>query len=209
MGFYFDASGQDAIGGKYDDAGYYVGPEGAEEKREKILKQIIAREDRDPGMPFLSKAEIEAKHPSGKYDEDDFYLLEDGSFYDPLGYFFDQDGFDEVFGFYDEHGYYVAPEEEYENDEYGDEEDDGQDAQLRREVEMSEHITPGQLFIKSKLKENPGKNLLVCVSNIPELYQEKNMERFFKQKIANFECSKLILDSLVFQKRRVQRGVLV
>ena len=85
----------------------------------------------------LSKAEIEAK--PGAYDDDGFFILEDKSFYDPLGYYFDEQGYDTVGGRYDSHGYYVHPSqnmheaahgedlEDYtlddENDDYGEEED--------------------------------------------------------------------------------------
>ena len=55
----------------------------------------------------LEKAEIEAKE-GGAYDEDGFYILSaDKSFYDPLGYYFDKDGFDTVGGKYDEDGFYM------------------------------------------------------------------------------------------------------
>lgn len=47
------------------------------------------------------------EHP-GKYDEDGFYILEEGGFYDPLGVRFGADGLDEHGGRYDEQGFYVA-----------------------------------------------------------------------------------------------------
>ena len=31
----------------------------------------------------------------GHYDEQGFYILGDGSFYDPYGYYFDHEGYDE------------------------------------------------------------------------------------------------------------------
>lgn len=44
----------------------------------------------------------------GAYDVDGFYVLKaDGSYYDPLGYFFDKNGFDAVGGTYDAEGYYI------------------------------------------------------------------------------------------------------
>jgi len=130
MGFYFgSAGGKDALGGKYNDEGYYEGPEGAAEARESIMKLNLLREERDSNLEYLTRTEIEALNLGGKYDEDDFYLCEDGSFYDPLGYFFDKDGFDGVFGFYDDQGYYVAPDEEYDQNENGDSEDEQEDAQ--------------------------------------------------------------------------------
>jgi hypothetical protein len=58
----------------------------------------------------LSKEEIEKFE--GEYDGDGFYILKDGSFYDPYGYHFDPEGYDDYGGYYDEYGYY-CPGEEY------------------------------------------------------------------------------------------------
>jgi hypothetical protein len=59
----------------------------------------------------------EIRLQTGYYDEDGFYVLEDGSFYDPWGYYFDDHGYDEFGGYYDDDGYYV-PGEEYEEEYY-------------------------------------------------------------------------------------------
>ena len=65
------------------------------------------------GSRIYSKKEIESH--TGKYDKDGFYILNDGDFFDPYGYYFDENGMDEVGGFYsDETGEYVKPWE-YEN----------------------------------------------------------------------------------------------
>ena len=64
----------------------------------------------------------------GYYDGLGFYILPDNQgFYDPDGYYFDKDGFDEFGGSYDERGYYhpgeknkhefMAEEEDYYEDE--------------------------------------------------------------------------------------------
>jgi hypothetical protein len=37
---------------------------------------------------------VEIERLDGHYDKDGFYLLKDGSFYDPLGYYFNKDGLD-------------------------------------------------------------------------------------------------------------------
>lgn len=47
----------------------------------------------------------------GEYDEDGFFKLEEGGFYDPYGYYFDEDEMDEVCGKYDEEGIYRTAEE--------------------------------------------------------------------------------------------------
>ena len=54
----------------------------------------------------LSKQEIEAKE-GGAYDDDGFYIMENKSYYDPLGYFFDEHGYDTVGGKYDDEGFYI------------------------------------------------------------------------------------------------------
>lgn len=59
---------------------------------------------------MCSKIYIEAM--KGKYDNDGFYLLEEGGFFDDHGYFFDKSGFNDIGGFYDpENGDYVDPSE--------------------------------------------------------------------------------------------------
>lgn len=55
----------------------------------------------------LSIAEIESLE--GHYDNDGFYLLKEGGFYDPLGFHFNKDGFDAQGGRYDDAGIYCAP----------------------------------------------------------------------------------------------------
>jgi hypothetical protein len=59
----------DANSGHYDKDGYY-----------------IAGKERSNHLKSFSKEEIEKN--IGEYDEDGFYLLPNKSFYDPLGYFF-------------------------------------------------------------------------------------------------------------------------
>lgn len=42
--------------------------------------------------------------------------MTDHSFYDPLGFYFNDKGFDEVGGYYDDDGFYIDPDEEYNHD---------------------------------------------------------------------------------------------
>jgi len=72
--------------------------------------------DYKPMGTAYTKEEIEKNE--GTYDEDGFYNLKDGGFYDPYGYKFDKDGYDEFGGYYDDDGYYV-PGEGYEEEYYG------------------------------------------------------------------------------------------
>lgn len=60
------------------------------------------------GLRLYSREEIEQQ--PGKYDDDGFYVLNTGGFFDDHGYFFDKDGFNEIGGFYDPvNGDYVSP----------------------------------------------------------------------------------------------------
>ena len=58
-----------------------------------------------------TKAEIEAndKEKKGKFDRDGFYVFNSGDYYDPEGYYFNKQGFDDFGGFYDKNGDYVSP----------------------------------------------------------------------------------------------------
>lgn len=47
-----------------------------------------------------SKEEIQGHE--GKYDEDGFYILPGGDFFDPEGFYFDKQGYDGIGGYYDE-----------------------------------------------------------------------------------------------------------
>ena len=87
--------GFDVTGGSYDKQGYYIS--GSEVPDRPLI---------------LTKEEIQKLSPDGTFDEDGFYILKDGDFYDPLGYYFDKDGFDETGGRYDDEGFYIpAPEQ--------------------------------------------------------------------------------------------------
>ena len=158
----------------------------------------------------LSKAEIEAK--PGAYDDDGFYIMEDKSFYDPLGYYFDEQGYDTVGGRYDSDGFYVHPSqnmheaahgedlEDYtlddENDDYGEEEEQPQlnDDDFERQAVMHEHIMPAQLHVKNKLEQDRNSTFYVRVLNFPNLYQERTILRFLTKKITGFSHTKLLME---------------
>jgi hypothetical protein len=52
------------------------------------------------------KTKEEFEKLPGKYDNDNFYILEDGGFYDEQGYFFNKWGFDAEGGHYNDEGAY-------------------------------------------------------------------------------------------------------
>ena len=73
-----------------------------------------------PQLRQFTQAEIEAYE--GYYDNDGFYILPEGDFFDKDGYYFDREGFDENGGFYDEdNGEYVPPPEDDDFADYYDE----------------------------------------------------------------------------------------
>ena len=91
-----------------------------DDNEEPKSHRTIAREDskkeehtgsekqRPMGVPYTLE---EIQKLKGYYDDDGFYILEeDESFFDPWGYKFDPDGYDEFGGYYDDDGYYVPGE---------------------------------------------------------------------------------------------------
>ena len=52
-----------------------------------------------PRVRKFSRQEIENR--PGKYDQDNFYMLPGGDFFDPQGYYFDKKGYDQLGGHYD------------------------------------------------------------------------------------------------------------
>jgi hypothetical protein len=91
LGYYFDKDGFDENGGRYDEQGYYI---------------PCASEVTDGRQLVLTKEEIQALHPEGSFDEDGFYKLKDGDYFDPFGFYFNSEGLDSNGGNYDEAGYY-------------------------------------------------------------------------------------------------------
>ena len=51
----------------------------------------------------------EIKKLAGHFDDDGFYILDEGGFYDPAGFYYDKNGVDAVGGFYNSAGVYIAP----------------------------------------------------------------------------------------------------
>lgn len=88
----------------------------------------------------------------GYYDKEGFFILPDGDFIDPYGYYFDQEGYDEFGGYYDDDGYYV-PGEEYE-DEYYEKYDvdhfipESLEQEAERLAPFNEHVYPAIAWLK-------------------------------------------------------------
>lgn len=81
------------------------------------------------GIPDVSYLKLQALLYKGEVflDEEGFYCYGDGSFYDPDGFYFDQEGYDKYGGYYNESGNYVpgeSKEDEYYQTYEGFDEDD-------------------------------------------------------------------------------------
>lgn len=166
------------------------------------------------GLRTYSKQERE-QHP-GKYDDDGFYLLDDGGFFDDLGYFFDKDGFNEIGGFYDPgHGNYISPndfDEDYNKrlEEYYDElciSDDESDKEGENAQDIQEEYGLTEAEIKNGIKrehclpvlawlsEQPSDQThVVKISNIPRQATEDMLRRKLQKTVKNFTIEKLVIE---------------
>jgi len=70
---------------------------------------------------------------------------------------------------------------------------------------LQEHVYPAQLYVKTKLAEEPTKMFYIRVKNFPELYEEKNILKFLKKKIPEFTHSKLVMEKRP-QRTRTAKG---
>lgn len=150
-GFYFDRNGVDANGGFYDNNGIYIYPKKTGGQFTYMPSFEMNEDNRSIVLEKLSPEEV--KKLEGEFDQDGFYILKEGGYYDPLGYYFDKDGFDGVGGTYSKEGYYIQPEQDeaYYGDDIEDytldDEDLGEEQQLadddiQRQADLHEHIMP-------------------------------------------------------------------
>lgn len=183
-GVYFDKDGFDVNGGQYDDQGFYV----------PFQPAVLRKGKNQDWQKPESKIAIEAQE--GAYDEDGFFILANGCFYDPHGFFFDKDGIDEAGGTYDNEGYYISPEHfDHDDFDYGDEEGQDDD-QFERQAILQEHIVPGIVHASILLEKNPEAPMMVKISGIPNdtLKTENDfVTKVLKRRIANFKAEKILL----------------
>ena len=117
---------------------------------------------------------IEAEQ--GYYDEDGFYILVDeegkdrGDFYDPNGFYFDEMGYDQFGGYYDDDLNYIPGEEyaeEYYRRLYEEEEKEKEKERLYREAihleTFANHINPVIAHIN---KQPAGTKFIVRIENV-------------------------------------------
>lgn len=79
----------------------------AESSAQSQQEQNNSSKAQDSRLVKLTPEEFE-KFP-GHYDDDGFYILDEGGFYDPAGFYYDKNGVDAIGGFYDSSGVYIAP----------------------------------------------------------------------------------------------------
>ena len=141
----------DGNGGFYDNNGVYIYPKKSGGDHFYMPACEMNEDNRNVTLTKLTKEEVEKLE--GRYDDDGFYLLEQGGYYDPLGYYFDKDGFDSVGGQYDKEGYYIQPNlheacigddiEDYTlDDEDYEEHKQLADDDIMRQADLHEHIMP-------------------------------------------------------------------
>jgi hypothetical protein len=99
LGYYFDKDGFDSQGGRYDEKGVYF-----------IARPPVPQRLASDGTTYqVPTPKSDFEKLKGRYDEDGFFILESGAYYDPFGFYFDSEGNDEAGGRYDDTGYYVSP----------------------------------------------------------------------------------------------------
>ena len=131
-GFHYDKNGVDAVGGFYNSAGVYIAPK-------KNAAEAHQLNDDGRSVLCLKLTQEEIKTKEGAFDQDGFFILSDNSYYDPLGYFFDKDGYDTVGGKYDDQGFYVHPQYYSHEAAYGE---DLEDYTLDEEEDWAEEDQP-------------------------------------------------------------------
>lgn len=158
------------------------------------------------GVQYMPMGESTSKETfeqeEGHYDNDGFYILNNGGFYDPWGYHFDKDGYDEYGGYYDDDGYYVPGEqymqEYYQNynlgdyhDKYADEDLEGEEITYpynEDDAIYMEHIAPALKSLKS------GQKYVVKIENVYHIANESNVEKFLRKNVKDLKFSKILIE---------------
>ena len=60
-------------------------------------------------MNLKKYTQQEIENNDGKYDDDGYYILPDGDYFDAEGYYYYVDGYDELGGYYDGDVYVEGP----------------------------------------------------------------------------------------------------
>lgn len=123
----------------------------------------------------------------GKFDDDGFYILPDGSFYDKQGYIFDAEGYDEHGGYIENGKYYPGQGQE---DEYYDryEEQNNRKETLKQEAErlapFMEHVIPAIDWVNQQAE---GSKLTVQFKNIPISVKQNRLKSYLDAIIENLD----------------------
>lgn len=123
----------------------------------------------------------------GGYDEQGFYVLPNGSFYDPYGYYFDEEGYDEMGGYYQEGRYY--PGEGHEDEYYNRFEEENNipetlEEEASRIAPFLEHVIPAIDWVQKQPEET---KFTVQFRNVPSLVGEKRLKSYLDAIIDNLD----------------------
>lgn len=162
------------------------------------------------GLRIYSKEEIQQR--PGHYDNDGFYLLDAGGFFDDHGYLFDKDGFNSIGGFYDpENGEYISPNdfdsdynaklEEYYDELCTDSEEEDETGEESFKADVKEHAW-------LNLTEDDFKNGLIREHCLPVLkwLSEQPSDQMHVVKICNIP-RKATQDMLLKKIQKLVKGL--
>lgn len=100
-GYFFDSEGKDEFGGYYNEEGVYVSPN----QNEDQTGEEEVKEEKDVPQGYAKHSNFIPKVEGASFNEAGFYILPNNTgFYDPLGNYFDKDGYDLTGGYYDDGG---------------------------------------------------------------------------------------------------------
>ena len=130
--------------------------------------------------------------------------MEDGSFYDPFGFYFGTDGLDEAGGKYDDEGYYVSPfdvdidaRDIYDSEDDDDYPEETPSDALERQAIIEEHVVMASAWARDRLKLNPEVPLILKIEGIPCDTTIRNeddvIKKLLQKRIPNFKHNKICL----------------
>lgn len=138
-------------GGRYNEQGEYCIA-----KPDRVAKDGISLQ--------VPTAKQDFEKLKGAYDADGFYILErSGAYYDPFGFYFNSEGFDEAGGRYDDSGFYVSPfaddvgveldpEDDLDSNDDFEPDDEPTDVALERQAAIEEHVVMAAAYARTQLK---------------------------------------------------------
>lgn len=131
--------------------------------------------------------------------------MEDGSFYDKYGYYFDAEGYDQYGGYYEDGEY--KPGEPYKESYYQfytvHEDDDDYDINNDEyeQAIMKEHVLPAIKFLKEQHAKAPTTLFTIKIRNLNNYIKQDKIEGKLKSILPNKEDFKIVLQLDSFYKK--------